>query len=273
MDPDLVPVGSFGAGANVNPTAGFVFGVDQHTAVSLSGGYLWQGDFVKEGINLGTDPTDKDIIATTDLKQKVSPGNTYTLNGNVSSTYDRLVLNGSLAYMGASHASLDDITSGRAGAKLTANASASYNFTERAALSTNVSWSFAEKNQIPTAIGDLVNEPSNSNSNVVIVSVDPSYVVNNRLKIAANYSYLYRDANYYDQLQDQFISAKHKNSVGGSATYALTRDTIVTLQGSHAWVSQADGPIIPATDEIPMLQPPALKYQVWAGTVAVSTSF
>ena len=273
MDPDLVPLGSFGVGPNVNPTAGFVFGVDQHTAVSLSGGYLWQGDFTKEGINLGTDPTDVDIIPTTDLKQKVSPGNTYTLNGNVSSTYDSLILNGSFAYMGDSHASLDGITSGRAGAKLTANASASYNFTQQAALSTNVSWSYSEKNQIPSATGALVDEASNSNSNVIIVSIDPSYVLTNRLKVALNYSYLYRDQNYYDQLQDQFIPAKHKNSVGASATYALTRDTIVTLQGSHAWVSQADGPIIPATDMIPMLQPPTLKYQVWGGTLAVNTTF
>jgi opacity protein-like surface antigen len=272
MDPDLVPVGSYGVGPNVNPTAGFVFGVDEHTAVSLSAGYLWQGDFVKEGINLGTDAAN-DIIPTTDLKQKISPGNTYTLNGNVSSTFDSLVLNESFAYMGDSQASLDGVLSGRAGAKFTANASASYNFSERTALATNVSWNFSEKNQIPNGIGGLVDEPNNSNSNLIIVSIDPSYLVTDRFKIAANYSFLYRDQNFYDQFQDQFIPAKNKHSVGGSGTYALTDATTVSLQGSHAWVSQADGPIIPATDKIPMLQPPALKYQVWAGTFTVTSRF
>ncbi len=272
MDPDLVPVGSYGVGTNVNPTAGFVFGVDEHTAVSLSAGYMWQGDFTKEGINLSTDPA-MDIIPTTDLKQKVSPGNTYTFNGNVSSTFDSLVLNESFAYMGDSHASLYGAASGRAGAKFTANASASYNFSQRTALAANVSWSFSEKNQIPNGAGGLTDEPSNSNSNVVIVSIDPSYLVTDRFKIAANYSFLYRDQNYYDQFQNEFIPAKTKHSVGGSATYALTNVTTLSLQGSHAWVSQDDGPILPATGMIPALQPPALKYQVWAGTFTVTSRF
>ena len=142
---------------------------------------MWQGDFTKEGINLSTDPA-SDIIPTTDLKQKVNPGNTYTLNGNVSSTFDSLVLNELFAYMGDSRAFLDGVTSGRAGAKFTANVAATYNFTEKAALATNVSWNFSEKNQIPNAIGGLVDEANDSNSNVIIVSVDPSYLVTNWLQ-------------------------------------------------------------------------------------------
>ena len=54
IDPDLAPVGSYGAGFNVNPTAGFVVGIDQNTAVSLSAGYAWQGKFLRESINLNT---------------------------------------------------------------------------------------------------------------------------------------------------------------------------------------------------------------------------
>ena len=48
MDPDLVDIGSYGAGYNVNPTAGFVIGLNQNTAMSFSGGYAWQGAFIRE---------------------------------------------------------------------------------------------------------------------------------------------------------------------------------------------------------------------------------
>jgi len=271
MDPDLVDVGSFGVGFNVNPTAGFVFGVDEHTAISLSAGWTWQGPFTKEGINLAeVGPAE---IDTTDLKQKVSPGDTYTLNGNVSSTFGSLVLNESFAYMGDSHASIDGLSTGRAGAKFTANASASYNFDERTALAANVSWNFAEKNIIPGLNGFFVVEPKNSNSNVVIFSLDPSYLITDRVKIAGNYSFLWRDNNYYDPFENQYVPAKEKHTAGASVVYAMTEMATLTLRGSHAWVHQDDGPFVPAANFVPSFQPPALKYQVWAGSLAASLRF
>jgi opacity protein-like surface antigen len=282
MDPDLVDIGSYGVGFNVNPTAGFLIGLDEHTAISLSAGWTWQGDFTKEGINLigepnpATPPPATVVLSTFDLMQKISPGNTYTVNGNISSTYGSLLLAGSFAYMGDSHASLDGISAGRAGAKFMANGSASYQFDQRAALSVNVSWSFSEKNDIPDAAGGLVIEPKNSNSNVFIGSIDPSYMVTDRLRLAANYSFLYRDHNYYDPLQDQFIPAKQKHLVGGSATYAISQTASVTLRGSHAWVRQDDGPLLltevgPPT--VLALQPPMLKYEVWQGSVGADVRF
>src|SRR4029079_10457472 len=56
MDPDLVGVGSYGAGFNVNPTAGVVFAATENTAVSLSAGYAWQGAFTREAPNLASIP-------------------------------------------------------------------------------------------------------------------------------------------------------------------------------------------------------------------------
>jgi opacity protein-like surface antigen len=278
MDPDLVDVGSYGTGFNVNPTAGFIFGIDEHTAISLSAGWTWQGPFTKEGINLASVPDPNiagafDQVSTTDLRQKVSPGDTYTVNGNVSSTFGSLVLNGSFAYMGDSHASIDGVSTGRAGAKFTANGSANYNFDQRTALNVNVSWNFAEKNDVPDATGALVLEPKNSNSNVVIASIEPSYLATERLKLAVNYSYLCRDHNYYDPFQDQFVPAKQKHSAGASATYALTDAATVTLRGAHAWIRQDDGPILPAADFVPVFQPPQLKYQAWSASVATSLRF
>lgn len=281
MDPDLVDAGSYGVGFNVNPTAGFVFGVNENTAISLSAGYTWQGDFTKEGISLTQvanpfPPPASIVVSTFDLKQRVSPGSAYTANGNITSTYGNLVMIASMAYMGASHASLDGVTTGRAGAKFTANGTANYRFDDRAALSLNVSWNFSEKNEIANGFDGLVVEPSNSNSHVVIGSIEPSYMVTDRLRLAANYSFLYRDQNFYDQLQDQYISAKQKHTAGGSATYLVTDTASVTLRGSHAWVRQDDGALL-VTGNIPpgllAFQPPMLKYEVWAGSIAANLRF
>lgn len=281
MDPDLVDVGSYGTGFNVNPTAGVVFGIDEHTAISLSAGWTWQGPFTKEGISEvqvanPAPPPATIVLDTFDLKQRVDPGNTYTLNGNVSSTYGALQMNGSFAYMGDSHASIDGVTTGKAGAKLTANGSISYRFDERFSTALNVSWNFSERNRIANGFGGLIVEPKNSNSNVVIASFEPSYLVTDRLKIAGNYSYLYRDHNYYNPFEDQFISAKQKQTAGASASYALTEAATITVRGSHSWIRQEDGPTLVTTLGPPAafaLQPPALRYHSWAGSIGTAIRF
>lgn len=281
MDPDLVEVGSYGVGFNINPTAGFIFGLSESTAVSISAGYTWQGDFTKEGIRSaelvnpgGVPPTI--LVNTTDLKQRVRPGNSYTVNGNISSTFDSLALTGSFAYVGSSHGSIDGVVSGRAGAKFTANGTARYRFDDRTSLTLNLSWSFAEKNDIPNGLGGLVTEPSNSNSHVFTGSIEPSYMLTDRLRIAANYSFLYRNHNYYDPLQQQFVPAKQKHLVGASATYALSDTASITLRGSRAWIEQNDGAFLVTNFGPPQVlafQPPTLRYDVWAASISASARF
>ena len=282
MDPDLVDAGAYGAGFNVNPTLGFIIGLNQTTAVSLSVGYTWQGPFTKEGINTfaepnpGVPPPTNVVVGAFDLQQKVDPGNTYTANGNISSTLGSLSLTASFAYMGDSHASIDGVATGKAGAKLTANGTANWQIDPRWALSTNVSWNFSEKNQIANGLGGLIIEPKNSNSNVVIGSIEPSYMVTERLRLATNYSFLWRDHNYYDVLEDQFVPAKQKHLVGLSATYAYDQATTVTVRGSHAWVRQNDGPMLLTETGPPVilaLQPSMLTYDVWAASIAATVRF
>jgi outer membrane immunogenic protein len=282
MDPDLVDAGSYGAGFNINPTAGFILGLNQTTAVSLSVGWTWQGAFTKEGLSSFVVPDPNNPPPATvpidfiDLKQKVSPGNAFTANGNISSTLGNLFLIASFAYMGNSHASIDGIATGKTGANLIANGAANWQIDERWALSTNVSWTFSEKNEIADGFGGLVGEPKNSNSNLVIGSFEPSYMVTEKLRVAANYSFLWRDHNYYNPLEDQFISAKQKHLLGASATYALSQTTSVTLRGSHAWVRQNDGPLLLTETGPPVilaLSPPMLTYDVWAASIAATMNF
>lgn len=281
MDADLVDVGSYGTGFNLNPTAGFIIGLTENIAASLSAGYTWQGNFTKEGINLAEIPNPAPppiniSVSTLDLRQTVRPGATHTLNANISGSFTNLVLITSAAYVGSSEASIDNKPSGRAGARFTANGTATYNFDQRTALTTNVSWSFAEKNEIPNGLGGLVVEPKNSNSNVYTGSVEPSYLLTERLKLATNYSFLYRDHNYYDPIQEQFIPAKHKYQVGASATYAVGNAASIVVRGSHSWIKQEDGPYLLSNVGPPAVvgpQPPALSYQAWATSVAANVRF
>lgn len=282
MDPDLVDVGSYGVGFNVNPTAGFTFGLNETTAISLAAGYTWQGDFTREGINLvqianpAGPPPDTVVLSSFDLKQRIHPGDAFTANGNISSKFTSLLLTASFAYMGNTRASIDGLATGKTGANFTANGAAEWQIDERWALSTNISWNFTERNAIPDGLGGLVIEPKNSNSNVVIGSIEPSYMATENLRLALNYSFLYRDQNYYDPLRDQFIAAKQKHLVGGSVTYAATPTSSITLRGSHAWVRQDDGPLLLGEVGPPvllLLQPPMLKYEVWAASIAANINY
>jgi opacity protein-like surface antigen len=285
MDPDLVEVGSYGVGFNVNPTAGFIVGLNKDTAISLSAGWTWQGAFTRDGItslvvpNPNAPPGSTIPVDFFDLKNKFSPGNAFTANGNISSTLGSLFLMASFAYVANSHSSIDGISTGRDGAKFIANGAANWQIDDRWALSTNVSWNFAEKNDIPDGIGGLFGEPKNSNSNLIIGSLEPSYMVTERLRLAANYSFLWRDHNYYDPLQDAFIAAKQKHQLGASATYALSETANVTFRGSRAWVRQDDGPSLLTetatltTPAIFTLSPPALTYDVWAASISATVNF
>jgi opacity protein-like surface antigen len=278
MDPDLVDAGSYGAGFNVNPTAGFILGLNENTAISLSAGYALQGEFTKEGVSLGTTPGGAFLLNFFDLARKIDPGNTFTANGNISTSIGKsLVLTSSFAYMAASHATIDGVASGRAGAHFTANGTAKYQIDQMWSLVVNGSWSFAEKNQIPDGQGGLVTEPKNSNSHLVIGSLEPTYAATDKLALAPNFSFLYRDHNYYDPLEEQFSPMKRKYSAGGSATYAVTPMSSIVLRGSHFWVKQEDGPFVVTTLTPPppvfALQPPALKFQGWAASVAANLHF
>src|ERR1700744_3252272 len=77
MDPDLVDVGSYGVGFNINPTAGFIIGLNKTTAISLAAGYTWQGDFTREGIfqtaepNPFGPPPPTVVLEAFDLQQRI----------------------------------------------------------------------------------------------------------------------------------------------------------------------------------------------------------
>jgi outer membrane immunogenic protein len=277
MDPDLVDVGSYGVGFNVNPTAGFVVGINESTALSMSAGYAWQGAFTKEAINLGLTPSNF-LISTFDIMQRVKPGDIFTANANLTSSVGKnLLLAASFAYMSESKLTIDGIPAGRAGAHYVSNLAVNYQIDERWALALNGSWSFQEKNDISNFLGGLIAEPKNSNSHMLIGSFEPSYQLTDSLRLAVNYSVLYRNANFYNQLEDQFSPAKLKQTAGISASYAIAQNASITLRGSHSWIRQNDGPLLVTTILPPppafVFQPPTMTFEVWAASIGATMTF
>jgi outer membrane immunogenic protein len=270
MDSDLVDVGSYGTGFNVNPTAGFVIGLNEATALSLSAGYAWQGKFTKEGIDTSGS------FNMFNLQTRVDPGDVFTANANLTTQIGSLSLQASFAYMSETDITIDDRPSGRSGARYVSNLVTQYQFDPQWALTVNLSHTYQEKNDIPNLSGGLVPEPKNSNSHLVIGSVEPSYMVTDNLKVAANYSFLYRSDNFYNQIEDQFNPAKTKHSVGASTMYTFSQNSSIELKGSHAWVEQETGALLPTT-LTPVLRidsvPPSLSYHAWTASIAANIRF
>lgn len=276
MDPDLVEIGAYGMGLNVNPTVGLTFAPTSSSAVSLGLGYAWMGAFAREAVDLTTG-----IFDAMDL---VKPGDTFTANGTITAAIQNLTLAGSFAFMAEADLLQNGVPVGRKGNRFVANALAVYVIDDRWNLEGNLSWSYLGRDKVADPmLGSLVNEFKNSNSNVFILSAQPNYMVTDRFKVGVNYSLLYRNANSYDIVQEQFVPAKLKQSAGIALAYAFTDKLKFDLRLAHFWVAQRDGPFLPVAFEqfdSPLqfvseqaFLPPNLHYTGWSGGLAAHGQF
>jgi hypothetical protein len=276
MDPDLVEIGTYGMGLNVNPTVGLTFAPNSNTAVSLGIGYAWMGAFTREAADLTT--------GTFDAMQLVKPGDTFTANGTIGTAIQNLTIVGSFAFMAETDLLQNGAPMGRKGSRFVANAAAVYAINDRWNFEGNLSWSYLGRDKVTDPVlGSLIDELKNSNSNVFILSAQPNYMVTERLKVGVNYSLLYRNANSYDVVQEQFVPAKLKQSAGIALAYAATDKLKVDFRLAHFWVVQQDGPFLPVAFEQfgsplqfvseQMFQPPNLHYTGWSGGLAAHGRF
>jgi hypothetical protein len=306
MDPDLVGVGSYGTGFNINPTAGVVFAATENTAVSVSAGYAWQGAFTRETLNPSSIPAcplpcpqAPPATPSFDAKTRIDPGDVFTANINTSSIFGNLGVKSSFAYMPETDLKQDGVPIGRQGAKYVANLQLQYLFDQHWSIILNGSWSYTRRNKVPAfpdgapyvfqvhnltpatqepaQIAPLVWERKNSNSNVVIGSIEPVYAISERMSVSANYSVLWRDQNYYDFTEQQFIPSKLKQSVGGSWSYVISPGSSITVRGSYFWVHVDPGPfIVTAAGEVdaqPVLIQDTQSYNGWFAMIGGSVRF
>jgi outer membrane protein W len=276
MDPDLVEIGAYGMGFNVNPTIGVTFALNNSTAVSFGVGYAWMGAFTREAFN--PESGFVDAIA------RAKPGDTFTANGTITSSIQNLTISSSFAFMAEANLFEDGVPVGRKGSRFVANAAAVYTVNDRWNFEGNLSWSYLARDKVADPmLGSLVDEFRNSNSNVFILSAQPNYMVTDRFKVGVNYSLLHRDANSYDVVQEQFVPAKLKQSAGIALAYAFSDKLKFDFRFSHFWVVQQDGPFLPTAFEqfdSPLqfvsqqaFQPPSLHYTGWSGGLAAHGQF
>jgi hypothetical protein len=291
MDPDLVEVSVAGAGFNFNPTAGFIFAVNENTAVSLSAGYAWLGEFTREGFDGGSvancfvniclsPPT-----AIFDKAVRINPGDVFTANANVSSVFANYSVKSSFAYMSSTKVTEDGRAVGQKGATFSANSTVTFKISDPFSLVLNGTWGFAEKNKyVDPATGMLYTELKNSNSNLLIGKAEPVFKLTDKLSVSGNYTILWRSANYYDIVEGQYIPEKLKQSVGGSMTLLNAAKSSITLRGSYFWINENQGAYLPSNyDQInsssPKIyynyqnQPPDLRYTGWTLAVSGKVSF
>lgn len=296
MDPDLVDVGSYGAGWNFNPTAGVIFAVDQNTAVSLSAGYAWQGPFNRDAVNTAniaacSPPSSLQCYPglgpTFDATQRLDPGDVFTANANTSSIWGNLAVKTSFAFMSESAAKLNGVPVGQMGAKYTGNVEANYQINQQLKISVNGSYTYTGKNKISGPFGGLITEPKDSNGDVVVGSVGPTYAFSDRLNVGVNYSVLWRRHNYYDFIENQYIPAKLKQSVGGILNYATSPMSSIGIRGSYFWVNEYTGPFLPTSIDCVVSScpanvavvtgaasvPPALQYTGWTAVLTGNIRF
>jgi hypothetical protein len=142
-------------------------------------------------------------------------------------------------------------------------------------------WSFKERNRVPKTppsttlpfgAGDLIEEAKNSNSHTLIGAIQPTFALTENVALGANYSFLWRDQNSYDIVEDRFIPGRIKHSVGLVLDYALTKTAVITLSGSRFWVHDGAGPV--GTETMTTVEIlPDRDYTGWSGVLAAKVQF
>ncbi len=235
MDVDLVEIGAYGEGFNLNPFIGFTFAPSRQLTLTPSVGYAWRGKFDKEGFDEGS--------GLYTLRQSIDPGDVFTASLNAAGKIGAATFQASAVFTSESDLTKDGVPFARLGRGYIANLAILYPIMERFNLLGNVSWKFNEKNKI-AGEGGLVDEAKNSNSHLIIGSIQPMYDLAEGLRLGINYSILYRSENFYDIVEEAFIPAKLKHSVGLTLDYGISQNTTLSLTGSRFWVEQHPGALL-----------------------------
>jgi len=170
-------------------------------------------------------------------------GDVLTASLNAAGKIGAATFQASAVFTSESDLSKDGVPFARLGRGYIANLAILYPIMERFNLLGNVSWKFNEKNKI-AGEGGLVDEAKNSNSHLIIGSIQPMYDLAEGLRLGINYSILYRSENFYDIVEDAFIPAKLKHSVGLTLDYGISQNTTLSLTGSRFWVEQHPGALL-----------------------------
>ena len=240
MDPDLVELGTYGEGFNITPSLGVTFAPSANFIVTPSIGYSWRGEFDRES-----------FVPATGLftgRHTIDPGDVLTASVSATAKVGTWIIQGSAGYTAELEVYRDGVAIGKKGDGAIANVAALYPVSDKVNVLLNGSWGYFGKNDVPGSNG-LVAELRNSNSHVFIGAIQPTYDLTDRLRIGFNYSFSYRNNNYYDIFQELYVPARTKHSVGPVLDYVIAPNATLSLAVSRFWVVQDTGPSL-VTQEI-----------------------
>lgn len=268
MDPDLVEIGAYGTGVNVNPLVGFTFAPTANFVVSPSIGYAWLGKFEREG---GTLMLPGIVFPPNAPNDTVDPGDVLTASLTAVAKLGTWTVQGSFAYTSSTEVTRNGIAIGQKGAGYVTNIAALYPLAPKFNLILNGSWAFNEKDKVQggTIADPLVLEPKNINSHLLIGAIQPSYDLTDKLRLGVNYSILHRTENFYDIIELRYVAARTKHSVGLTLDYAWSPTATVGLSASRFWVHEEPGALVSGLGNLP----PELDFTGWTVSVSASAKF
>jgi hypothetical protein len=249
MDPDLVPVPTYGEGFNIGPTVGVTVPLGKELTVVVNGGYTHRGQYDKEG---GFDAATMQTMGF----QTTDPSNVWTVAGNATWVHDRLTVTGSVSEAWETTNYVDNLPQYRAGPRTTIAGNASYMWDDRWTTSLDGYLVHSDKNDIPNALtgmGPLFAEMFDSNNDVFRINAAQLYKTpfyNGTLTLGPVAGFMDRNHNSYDPGTAQFVPAKTRTSVGATATYVATDRLSFNGRVEYMWIHEDQMPAIalfPAT--------------------------
>ncbi len=249
LDPDLVPVPSYGEGFNFGPSAGFNFPVTAELTFNVTAGVTIREAYNREGLAIGNTPFQ--------LFSKYMPGNLTSLSASATYADGPLTAQGSVSYSSDTTAYVDNVATSRSGRRIALSLFAQYALTESLSASFLGSASYGFQNYgvradtlfagfpnniLSYANGVLIAEASNSNNAVYSGKITATYAFTPAFSLAPFVSVLYRQNNSYDATSNLFIPAKTRFGIGTSATYAINEKVSITGRVEHIRTAERGSP-------------------------------
>lgn len=264
MDGDLVGVGSFGSGWTLGPTVGVNVPITPEIMLAVSGGATFRGKYEQEG----------PIDATTSQQgtRMQRPSDAWTLNSSLGYSSGPVFLQVSGSWTTETDSYVDNTPSYRAGNQWSVMTNASYSWTPTISTAVVGSWSYSEVNfSYDATLFQLVQDQKNTNSSSYRIRIDQTVNLGD-WTVAPYVNWLLRDQNAWDRLAFQFLPARTKWGLGTAVKYKLTEKVALNSTLERIWVDDFENPAKIVNDN-PIAAIPALHYDAWAATIALSWSF
>lgn len=254
MDPDIVDIATFGEGLNVGPTIGVNIPIGEQLMVTLSSGYTWRGAYRTER-PITFDGEEQ----TTTL---VGPGAVATQSATLGYQQAGLTMLFSASYAHETATYIDRVASYALGDRYTASGVIGYAWSPSSSTTLTASWTNAGRNKVlDTDLMAIVPEAFSSNSSVYRYRLEQTFTTG-AWTMAPMASFMRRDQNSYNPITFQFIPAKTRLGIGGSARYAINDGMSLKASVEHFWIN-----------ENPTALTPDLQARGWVAMVGGSMRF